>query len=53
MNKKIGMALAILVALGGSVLSMGVLPALELAPFAITILGFGALISARSRNESV
>jgi hypothetical protein len=52
MNRKSIAAIATLVATVGSVVAMGLVSALELAPFALLILGLGALISARTRNES-
>jgi hypothetical protein len=52
MSRKNWMALAVILALGSSVVSVGIDPALKLAPFAIALLGLGALISARMRNQS-
>lgn len=52
MNRKVWIALAVVVAIGGSVISMGIVPALEMAPFAIALLGFSALILARLSNQS-
>ena len=53
MNRKFLAAVATILTLGGSAVSMGFVQALELAPFAILILGLGALVSARTRNESI
>ena len=52
MSRKVWIALAVVVALGSSVVSVGMVPALEMAPFAIALLGLGALVSARLRNQS-
>ena len=53
MNRKFLAAVATILTLGGSAVSMGFVQVLELAPFAILILGLGALVSARTRNESI